>query len=70
MILGKYDFNPERKEWIGVIYEERGLTTTVLTIGCEQTKTEIKNWLRLALKLRPWESGEAVPDMYDRKKVN
>lgn len=65
MMQGKYQFIRERREWMGVVFEG----PVVLTVGCEHTEAEIKQWLQDAMRVKPWISGNpVVPDMYDRAK--
>jgi hypothetical protein len=56
MKRAKYGYSQERKEWLGVIYDGK----TIVTIGCEATKSEIQDWCKRAL------AGDET-DMYDRK---
>jgi len=68
MIAAKYDYISHRREWLGVIYEERGLRRTVLIVGCELTEAAIKNWIDLTIRNAPWDGGDFIPDLYDRKR--
>ena len=64
-IQGKWDWNEERQEYIGVVYKDLIYGTEVLTVGCERTEAAIEEWLAGAVKA--FENGEEEPpDMYDR----
>ena len=64
-IYSKYKYIETRKEWMGIILDE---SDTILTIGCEQSESEIKKWLQKAMEAEPWVEGNpSVPDMYDRR---
>lgn len=67
-IRSKYGYRAGKGDWLGVVYRQQpGGRTLVLTLGVETSKAAIRDWCRLAMKNRPWETGRPpAPDAVDR----
>lgn len=73
-IEARYLFHPdrgERGEWCAVVYETDGLRPDrTLDVGIELSRRAIKDWIKLALRNKPWvEGGAPAPDHYDRNGI-
>lgn len=73
-IEARYLFHPDRGqrgEWCAVVYEIDGLgRRKALDVGVELTRRAIKDWIRIALRNKPWQDGGMpAPDHYDRNGI-
>ena len=60
-----YRFDPDRQEWIGVVFEDKFLRPrTIHTIGVMDTEQGIKLWLATVVRNRAWETGSEPADKY------
>lgn len=73
-IEARYLFHPDRRrrgEWCAVVYETDGVGRhKTLDVGVELSRRAIKDWIRIALRNKPWEDGSMpAPDHYDRNGI-
>lgn len=68
VLVGSFNFVPERGEYIGVVCKQEGKVLTVLNIGAEMTEADILLWIKdtIALMRSTGRLDVQAADMYDR----
>lgn len=68
VLVGSFQFVPERAEFIGVVAKQEGKDLTIVTVGIEATEYAILMWIKDTITLMRAAGSTEVqaPDMYDR----
>lgn len=69
VLVGSFNFVPERGEYVGVVCKQQGTVLTVLNVGAEMTEMDILLWIKDTIELmrKMGRIDVQAPDMYDRR---
>lgn len=67
-LLFRVRYSQTRREWLAVVFCERGNVRVVHTVGCEDTREAATSWaLGTIALMQQYGEGASLPDKYDRE---